>query len=325
MLLGRSFATLCALIVMLAACGATAQTQTPHWPTRPVRFIVPLGPGAGADIGARLFAEKLSERWGQPVVVENRPGGDSFVAITSFLSTVDDHLFLYMPSGNFTVHPFLHSKVPYDANELSPIVRSSNTILVVALATSSPYNNMREFTEAARANPGKFNSGLVPGLTEFTFWAYTHHERLEIPQIPYRDINLAPVDLAEGRIQVVMASLAIVQPQLRAGRIKLIAVNNRERTSLVPGILTALEQGYPSLIFEGLHGLFGRPTMTKEFKERIVADFREAAADGTIAARLAATGQVINIGSSEEFAAAIAEQSATIAATVKAINFKPRN
>src|SRR5262245_30564902 len=152
------FATLCALIATFIAWGAPAQSQTAPWPTRPVRFIVPFGPGAGADIGARLFAEKLSERWGQPVVVENRPGGDSFVAITSFLGTVDDHLFLYMPSGNFTVHPFLHSRVPYDPHELSPIVRSSNTILVVALATSSPYNSMREFTEAARANPGKFNS-----------------------------------------------------------------------------------------------------------------------------------------------------------------------
>ena len=321
----RLLVSLGTLIGVLATLAAPAQAQNAPWPTRAVRFIVPFGPGAGADIGARLFAEKLSERWGQPVVVENRPGADSVVAINAFLGATDDHLFLYMPSGNFTVHPFLHSKMPYDANELTPIVRTSNTILVVAQATGSPYNNVREFTEAARANPGKFNSGLVPGLTEFTFWAYTHHERLDIPQVPYRDINLAPVDLAEGRIQVVMASLAIVQPQWRAGRIKLIAVNNRERTELVPGVPTAAEQGYPSLNFEGLHGLIGRPTLTKEFKDRLVADFRAAAADGSIAARLAATGQVINVGSSEEFAAAIAEQRAAIAATVKAINFKPRH
>jgi tripartite-type tricarboxylate transporter receptor subunit TctC len=230
-----------------------------------------------------------------------------------------------MPSGNFTVHPFLHSKLPYDPNDLNPIVRTSNTILAVALAKSSPYNTIREFTEAARANPGKFNSGLVPGLTEFTFWAYTHHENLNIPQVPYRDINLAPTDLAEGRIQVVMASLAIVQPQWRADRIKLIALNNKARTSLVPGIPTVLEEGYPSLVFEGLHGLIGLKTMSKELRERIAADFKEAAADGSIAARLAATGSVINVGGPDEFSAAIEEQRATIAATVKAINFKPRN
>ena len=219
-----------ALLAVLAVSGAVSYAQVPAWPTRSVRFMVPFGPGAAADIGARLFAEKLSERWGQPVVVENRPGGDSIIAITAFLSANDDHVLLYMPSGNFTVHPFLHSKLPYDPNDLNPIVRTSNTILAVALAKSSPYNTIREFTEAARANPGKFNSGLVPGLTEFTFWAYTHHENLNITQVPYRDINLAPTDLAEGRIQVVMASLAIVQPQWRADRIKLIALNNKTRT-----------------------------------------------------------------------------------------------
>jgi tripartite-type tricarboxylate transporter receptor subunit TctC len=120
-----------------------------------------------------------------------------------------------------------------------------------------------------------------------------------------------------------MASLAIVQPQWPAGRIKLIALNNRTRTSLAPNVPTALEEGYPSLVFEGLHGLIGLKTMSKAFKESIAADFKAAAADGT--ARLAATGQVINIGGPDELAAAIAEQRATIAATVKAINFKPKN
>jgi tripartite-type tricarboxylate transporter receptor subunit TctC len=325
MMRARVLAVVGTLLAGLAVSGATSHAQAPAWPTRSVRFIVPFGPGAAADIGARLFAEKLSQRWSQPVVVENRPGGDSFIAITTMLSANDDHTFLYMPSGNFTVHPFLHSRVPYDPNDLNPIVRTSNTILAVALANSSPYNTIREFTEAARANPGKFTSGLVPGLTEFTFWAYTHHEGLNITQAPYRDINQAPTDLAEDRIQVVMASLAIVQPQWRAGRIKLIALNNKMRTSLVPGIPTALEEGYPSLVFEGLHGLLGLKSMSREFKERIAADFKEAAADGSIGARLAATGSVINVGGPDEFSAAIEEQRATIAATVKAINFKPRN
>jgi len=219
----------------------------------------------------------------------------------------------------------VHSKLPYDPKELVPIARSSNTILAVALAKSSPYNDVRTLTEAARAAPGKFNSGLVAGLTEFTFWAYTHAEKLNISQVPYRDINQAPTDLAEGRIQVVMASLAILQPQWKADRIKLIAVNNKERTDLVPGVPTAREQGYPSLVFEGLHGLIGRTTTPQALKEKIAADFKEAAADGSIAARLAATGSVINVGGPDEFAADIEEQRAAVAATVKAINFKPKN
>ena len=86
---------------------------------------------------------------------------------------------------------------------------------------------IKAFTEAARKAPGTFNSGLVQGITEFTFWGYLHHEKLQITQVPYRDINVAPVDLGEGRIQVVMSSYAIVQPQINAGRIKLLIVNSK--------------------------------------------------------------------------------------------------
>ena len=85
----------------------------------------------------------------------------------------------------------------------------------------APYNDLKGLTEAARAAPGQFNSGLVQGITEFTFWGYEHAEKLKITQVPYRDINVAPTDLGEGRIQIVMSSFAIVQPQLNAGRIKI--------------------------------------------------------------------------------------------------------
>ena len=315
--------TACLLaVLMLATSPAQAQAQT--WPTRTVKFIVPFGPGAGADIGARLFAEKLAARWGQPVVIENKPGGDSLVAINAFLGANDDHTFLFGPSGNFAVHPFVYSKLAYDPKDLVPIARVSNTILAVAVAQNAPYNNVKDFTEAARKEPGKLNSGLVQGITEFTFWGYCHHEGLNVTQVPYRDINVAPVDLGENRIQVVMASLAIVQPQWQAGRIKLIVVNNRTRAPAAPNVPTAREAGYPSLEVEGLVGLFGLKTTPNEMKERIAADFRAVAADGAIAARLQATGQVINVGGPKEFADAIEEQRAKVAATVKAIDFKPK-
>ena len=145
-----------------------SQAQGADWPTRTVKFIVPFGPGAGADIGARLFAERLQKIWGQPVVIENRPGGDSIVAIQAFLSANDDHTFLFGPSGNFTVHPFVYSKLSYDPKDLIPFARVSNTILAVAVKADAPYKNVKEFTEAARKAPGKFNSGLVQGITEFT-------------------------------------------------------------------------------------------------------------------------------------------------------------
>ena len=314
-------AAVLALLVVMAAPPAQAQ----NWPTRAVKFIVPFGPGAGADIGARLFAEKLQAKWGQPVVIENKPGGDGIIAIQAFLGANDDHVLMFGPSGGFVVHPFNYTKLPYNQADLIPIARVSNTILAVAVKKDAPYNNLKEFTEAARAAPGTFNSGLVQGITELTFWGYQHHEKLQITQVPYRDINLAPVDLGEGRIQVVMTALAIVQPQWRAGRIKLIAVTNKDRVKAAPEVPTAREQGYPSLEIEGMAGLFGIKSMSEQLKEKIAADVREATADGSISRRLEATGQIVNIGGPKEFAASIAEQSANVAAVVKAIDFKPKN
>ncbi len=312
-----------ALAVVASVIAAPAQAQT--WPTRAVKFIIPFGPGAGADIGARLFAEKLTARWGQPVVVENRPGGDSVVAINAFLSANDDHILMFGPSGNFTVHPFIYSKLNYNPADIIPIARASTTLLAAAVKADAPYSNVKEFTEAVRANPGKFNYGAVQGITEFTFWGYAHHEKLQITQVPYRDINVAPVDLGEGRIQMVMSSFAIVQPQVNAGRIKLFVVNNKTCIAAAPNVPTAREQGFPSLEVEGLVGLFGLKSMSDELKEKIAADFRAVTADGSIAERLRATGQAINVGGPKEFADSINEQRANVAAVVKAIDFKPKN
>lgn len=314
-----------AAAIALIGIPLVTPAQAQSWPTRPVRLIVPFGPGAGADIGARLFAEKLTQKWGQAVVVENKPGGDSIVAIQAFLSANDDHVLLFGPAGNFTVHPFLYSKLSYNPADLIPIVRASNTILALAVKNDAPYKTMKEFTEAARKAPGKFNAAMVQGITEFTFWGYAHYEKLDIPQVPYRDINVAPVDLGEGRIQVVMASYAIVQPQIQAGRIRPLIVNGKKRAPAVPDIPTAREAGYPSLEVDGLVGLFGLKTMSEALKERIADDFKAVAADGSIADRLKATGQVINVGGPKEFADAINEQRTNIAAVVKAIDFKPKN
>ena len=319
----KFWAATAAIALFTLACAAPAQAQS--WPSRTVKFIVPFGPGAGADIGARLFAEKLTAKWGQPVVIENRPGGDSIVAIQAFLSANDDHVLLFGPSGNFTVHPFNYSKLSYNPADLIPIARASNTLLAAAVKSDAPYKNVKEFTEAVRASPGTFNYGAVPGITEFTFWGYVYHEKLNLTQVPYRDINVAPVDLGEGRIQMVMASYAIVQPQVNAGRIKLFVVNNKTRIAPAPDVPTAREQGYPSLEVEGLVGLFGLKSMSDELKEKIVADFRAVAADGSIAERLKATGQAINVGGPKEFADSINEQRANVAAVAKAIDFKPKN
>ncbi len=122
-----------------------------------------------------------------------------------------------------------------------------------------------------------------------------------------------------------MSALAIVQPQWRADRIKLIAVTNKNRVKAAPEVPTAREQGYPSLEIEGMAGLFGIKSMPDRLQDKIAADVRDVTADGSIGNRLEATGQILNLGGPKEFASSIAEQSANVAAVVKAIDFKPKN
>jgi len=312
----------CALAIvasMLPAPPAHAQT----WPQKPVRFILPLGPGSGTDIAARLVAERLSQRWGQPVVVENRPGGDSFVAIGAFLQANDDHTLLFAGMGTFTAHPYMHDKLPYDRRDIVPIVGVSNIILAIAVPSSLQINSMAELVEAARAQPGKLNAVTVPGITDFIMSGFLKNKGLNMTRVPYRDVTQSLGDLAEGRIQVMMASLAIEWPQITSGRAKPLAVTSRERVSVAPGVPTVIEAGYPELELEGLVGLYGPKFMSNDLRERIAADMRAVlAADPTIAARLAPTGQVIKTGTPSEYAAANDEQRAKVAAIARSLGLK---
>ena len=151
------------IFALLSLLTVIVPAAAQDWPAKPVRVIVPFGPGAGADIGARLFAEKLSQKWGQAVVVENRPGGDSIVAIQAFLSANDDHVLLFGPAGNFTVHPFNYSKLSYNPADLIPIARASNTILALAVKQDAPYKNMKDFAAAWKANNGLAVAGGSAG------------------------------------------------------------------------------------------------------------------------------------------------------------------
>ncbi|MGB7259920.1 MAG: tripartite tricarboxylate transporter substrate binding protein [Pseudolabrys sp.] len=298
---------------------AAAQT----WPSRPVRLIVTLGPGSGVDIGARLFADKLSAKWGQSVVVENRPGGDGMVAITSFLSAHDDHVLLVSPVSSFTAHPYFHDKLPYDQKDLIPIARITKTVVAVSVPTSLNVNSLKELEALARAKPGELNWTTATGFTDFVFAGFLHTVGLKMAKVPYKNPVSAVTDLAQGRIQVYMPAYAIVRPQVAAGKVKVLAVTNHQRAPALPDVPTAVEAGYPSLEFDGLVGLFGPPGISDEVRKRIADDIKAVAADPVIVEKLTATGQIVSPGDSKEFAESIAQQRAQVAAVAKLFGNKP--
>ncbi len=227
--------------LVLWATPSAAQT----WPQRPVKFVLTLGAGSGVDIGARLFADRLSTRWGQPVVVENRPGGDGIVAISSFVAAHDDHVLLMSPTSSFTAHPFLHENLTYKPSDLQPIARVSNTVVTIGVPASMNIKSLDQLFALVRAQPGKLNWAGVTGALDFLFDGYLKSAGLDMAKVPYRNPVDAANDLAEGRVQVYEAALAIVRPRVQSGKIKLLAVTNTERAPAEPDLPTVKEAGYP--------------------------------------------------------------------------------
>jgi tripartite-type tricarboxylate transporter receptor subunit TctC len=311
-------------IALVAQWSGVGLAAAQSYPTRAVRFIVPFGAASGADITARLFADRLAARWGKPVVVENRPGGDGLVAIGAFVGANDDHTLLLGPAGTFAVHPYEHDKLPYDAErDLLPIASITTIILAVSTSPLLKVGSLGELVALIRAQPGTLNAAAANGNADFLLFGFLKSSGLQVAKVPYRDILQAPNDLAEGRIQLLATSLTVVLPPMQAGRVKVLAVTSRERAPSAPEVPTVVEAGYPALQLDSPIGLFGPRGTPLELRERIADDVRAvAAADPAIATRLAATGQVVLIRGPAEFAAAIAELRAKLAATAKVLGIK---
>jgi tripartite-type tricarboxylate transporter receptor subunit TctC len=309
------------LVASLVAGAMPAAAQ--KWPQRAVKFIVPLGPGSGVDIGTRLIADALSKKWGQPTVVENRPGGDGLLAINAFVTGNDDHVLLASPSSSFTHHPHVYKNLSYKPSDLVPIARLSNTIIAVAVPASLPVKSLADVAAMARAEPGKLNWAGTTGGVDFVVAAFLKTAGLEMTKVPYRNPVEAANDVAAERVQFYAAAYAIVRPQLQAGKLKLIAVTNSERAPTLPDLPTAKEAGFTDLTFDGLVGFFGWAGMPTELRDSIAADIREAAADPTIEERLSLTGQIPNPGGPAEFGAAIEAQRARLAQAAKELGIVP--
>ena len=317
-----------ALIVGGASAAATlalpsfARAQA-AWPSRPVKFILPLGPGSGADITARLVADKLSAKWGgQSVVVENRPGGDGIIAMTSFIGAKDDHTLLMSPTSSFTHHPWTNEKMPYDIREMVAIARMTNTIVGVAVPASSEFKTFGDLVAYAKANPGKLNWATITGFFDFVFDGFQKKAGLQIEKVPYRNTVQAATDLAEGRIQLMMSAYAILRPHVDSGKLKLLAITASQKAAVLPNVPTLAEAGFPEITIDGLVGLFGVRDMPPAVRERIAADVRAVLEDPAIAQRLTATGQVVNPGGPQEFTAAIEKQQAQAAEAGRILGIK---
>jgi tripartite-type tricarboxylate transporter receptor subunit TctC len=299
---------------------ASAQT----YPQRAVKFILPFGPAAGVDITARLLGEKLAARWGKPVVIENRPGGDGLVAINAFTSANDEHTLLFVPASTFTAHPYAHEKVPYDAErDLLPITNVTTIVIALSAPASLNVKTLGEFIALARAKPDTLNVAAAAGNSDLILSAFIKTQGLPVARVPYRDIQQAPTDLAEARIHLLMSSYATMLPLVQAGTLRVLAVTSRKRVGIAADTPTVAEAGYPYLGLDSLIGIYGPRGMSMALRERIAADVRTVVeSDPTIASRLAVSGQVVDLRGPHEFAAGIKEIRDRLAAIAQTLGMK---
>jgi tripartite-type tricarboxylate transporter receptor subunit TctC len=305
-------------IALVNATSAFAQS----WPQRPVRLVLSLGPGSGADIGARLYADRLTKLWGQPVVVENRPGGDGVIAV---IQAKDDHTLLWGPTANFVGHPYSLESMPYDPKELVPVARVTGTVVTLGVPTSMNVGSLKQLLETAKQKKGWLNWTTAVTMTDIILEGFLKTQGIEAAHVRYKQPAEAVNDLVNERIQLYSSAYAIVRPQAQGGKVKLLAVQARHR---VPGLdlPTVAELGFPGLNFEGLVGIIAARSsnLPKPASDRIGADIKTVSRDPLIAERLAATAQLNTPGDAAEFAASIDEQVKQLADSAKLLGLKPK-
>jgi tripartite-type tricarboxylate transporter receptor subunit TctC len=317
----RARSRIAAAISVIIAAASPSHAQS--WPQKPVRLIVPLGPGSATDVTARLFADRLGQRWGQAVVVENRAGPDGLVAVMAFVGARDQHTLMFSIGGPVTINPVSHAELDYDPDrDLVPIGSASDSFLAIAVNASLGVGSIDALIARARAEPGKLSWAATPGLPQFTFAGFAKAAGLDMVQVSYRDFSPAFQDIVQGRIQVVATGLLPLLPLAKAGQVKLLVVTNRERSPAAPDLPTAREIGHPELAGDGFQGFFGWRDMPDDLRERIAGDVRAVGTDAGLKRKLEVLGQAVRTGTPGEFAAMIAAQRERIAQIAQAIGLQ---
>ena len=263
-----------AAALILAALAASAAAQS--WPSRTVRLVVPFPAGSTPDIIGRTLGGKLAEAWGQPVIVDNRPGAGGNIGTAEVARAAPDGYTLLIGSnGPIAIHKALYEKLPFDPDrDLKPLSLLAAAPQILAVHPSVPANDLRQLIDYVRANPDKLSYGSVGAgsASHLTMELFKAQARVALVHVPYKGFPPVVQDLLSGQIQATFAIAPAVLPQIRAGKLKGIAVTSEKRTSLAPDIATVAEQGLPRFDATAWQGLLSPAGTPPEVAERIASE-----------------------------------------------------
>lgn len=316
-----------ACIIAMAALtfGLIARVQAQSYPDKPIKLVLPYTAGSPNDVIARLAAPALSDRLGQPIVIDNRPGGGTTIGAKAVRAAEPDgYTLLFTNTPTHVIAPLISKGVEFDPLEdFTPITTIASTVLVLVIATDVPASSVQDFVRYAKANPGKLNfgfgQGTLPHLVGELFKATT---ATDIVSIPYKGGAQAVTDMLGGRIHMNLGATVTLVPLIRAGKLKALAVTGMTRHADLPEVPTMAESGFPDVTTVTYYGLMGPAGIPAD----IVHKLNRAANDSLKSPELTASMEKLGFGpkggAPADFAALLFEQTQKWAPVVKALGFK---
>jgi tripartite-type tricarboxylate transporter receptor subunit TctC len=314
-----------ALLAAIAVCIAADISAQQNYPAGPMRIVVPFTPGGGTDILARLIAQKLNESWGQPVVVDNRPGaagtlGTAFVA----KSVGDGHTLLIVPAG-YAGNPGLYKKLPYDhTRDLAPVSWLASGPLTLVVHPSLPAKSVKELIAFARARPGEINfgssgAGTLPHLSAELFNSMSS---IKMVHIPYKGAGAAVTDVMAGRVPVYFMNILQSVSLIKAGKLRALGVTTPERTPIAPDIPSIAEAGLKGYDMTNWYGLLAPAATPREAIVKLNAEVVRILKLPELTSRLADDGMTVVASSPERFAEFLARETDKFTKVIEAAGIK---
>jgi tripartite-type tricarboxylate transporter receptor subunit TctC len=305
----RVLCALCAAVFLVASAGVLAQ----HYPQRPVRIIVPYPPGSGTDIVARLLGQRIGESWGQPMVVENRPGAGAIVGVEAVAKAAPDGYTIGIAdTGPLAINPALYPKLPYDPlRDFAPVIEVAKLPFMLVAHPSLGVSSIAELVAAAKREPGRINYASVGNGSgvHLASELFKKQAGIDLVHVPYKGSAPALNDVLAGTTPVMFVNLLSGMPHVKSGRLRALAVAGPARLRALPDVPTIGEAGVPGYEFQAWFGVIAPAATPAPIVERLNAEFRRVLSLADIRDRLLNEGGMQPVGgSAEQFAALIASE-----------------
>ena len=305
-----------------ARAAGTPEPAATRFPRKPVTLVVPYSAGGGTDIVGRMLAQKLGDRWGQSVLVDNRTGANGVIGSAHVAKSPPDGYTLMLVVGSHAVNPALMRSIPYDTvNAFTSITNVAVSPMVLVVAARGPYKNLPELLAAARKE--ELGVGNSEGQTRLTGELVRQAAGLKTVEVPYKGGAPMMVDIIGGHLPMGYTSVLTALPHVQAGNMRVVGVAARERIAVFPDAMTFAEAGVPGVESLSWYGMFGPAGMPAPLVEQIGADLRAACADPAVVAQLRDQGARLVLGSPADLDRFVRGEAAKWAAVAERGGIKP--